>query len=74
MSSSNLRAKIAIKEQVSSCLTLRQVGEAVGVHASTVRRKLRRNGSKRHNYRLASCRGLLRTAISFALFGDKLRL
>lgn len=48
-----LEQRSQIEELVSSCWSLRQVGEAVGVHASTISRELRRNGSKRYNYLLA---------------------
>ena len=48
-----LEQRLQIEELVSSNLSLRQVGEAVGVHASTISRELRRNGSKRYNYLLA---------------------
>lgn len=48
-----LEQRSQIEELVSSNLSLRQVGEAVGVHASTISRELRRNGSKRYNYLLA---------------------
>lgn len=55
-----LEQRSQIEELVSSCWSLRQVGEAVGVHASTISRELRRNGSKRYNYLLAERKSRIR--------------
>ena len=55
-----LEQRSLIEELVSSHLSLRQVGEAVGVHASTISRELRRNGSKRYNYLLAERKSRIR--------------
>ena len=46
-----LEQRSQIEESLSSGLTLRQIGEIVGVHASTVSRELRRNNIRgRYNY------------------------
>ena len=46
-----LEQRSQIEEALSSGLTLRQIGEIVGVHASTVSRELRRNNIRgRYNY------------------------
>ena len=49
-----------IEELVSSSLSLRQVGEAVGVHASTISRELRRNCPRRYNFILAERKSQIR--------------
>ena len=48
-----LEQRSQIEELVSSNLSLRRIGEAVGVHASTISRELRRNGARSYNYVLA---------------------
>lgn len=63
-----LEQRLQIEELVSSCLSLRQVGEAVGVHASTISRELRRNGSKRYNYLLAEKKSRIRRHEASARF------
>ena len=55
-----LEQRSQIEELVSSSLSLRQVGEAVGVHASTISQELRRKGSKRYNYLLAEMESRIR--------------
>ena len=49
-----LEQRSQIEESLSSGLSLRQIGEIVGVHASTVSRELRRNNIRgRYNYVMA---------------------
>ena len=63
-----LEQRSQIEELVSSCLSLRQVGEAVGVHASTISRELRRNGSKRYNYLMAERESKIRRHVASSQF------
>ena len=51
-----LEQRSQIEELKSSGLSLRHIGEIVGVHASTVSRELRRNRIRgRYNYVIADC-------------------